>query len=1768
MRIEINNEEILPVLTKPDEKNKDFLKWQRAYEVVRQSINEEKEYAINIELFDDLHVDAANLLDLCYIFPLIDYLLQQGKRVGINIKTVVDSEKENEQQLEFGLQERIRALLQAQLCRFYGNKNISFQLDGKRIYVERALFAGEPFSEKKIYESLNDQTKDMLRGALQVSERRTSDGVEKRKILLNHQPSEKEKKEIKNEIEKMAEGKYGTRYEVAIGSVPGISRIAPVLSVSSVIGDSSIYLEDLLRANRSISQDDSPQLIYLFNACYKLKCYLEDKRRFTGSAQKKIPDLRKVELARELKKYMEEKLLSMNILNSIIWLYILRDLQDSKELVKFVKDAKDEDYSYLDLELLEKSYLSAVSYAEGLYQLIENACLYSNGQRAYWGVRIYRTQLSGGNELTAERAVTNNALYEKYRLCASIEKKIEEDEEIALEDENNTEIENKKKKLQVSPVNIFTKNYSRLLEFYVVDEAMTGKGLLMTTIKHFETIEELIEDSPQVEDNNWDKFSNDVANHYGLRVFCKIIERNDGYIIARSPGIDEMGISKTDTLFRRANSNIHDEDEENRNSYTTSFHILAPLLPEWKLPEKSKCRTSGLFLEEKHAAPYRTVCVKPVPLSDPKKIGIDGKIELVNNLVGKMSNAMQTVSEKAVLTVDMRKGGMLQAELLAKALFKLSINRGLEKKSFYVAVLFSENRNEPHEFTRIFASFYDKMANKKTVEGEEQKIRDILGNMQIAICTAKAVRTDAEQEIEVNFILSGEDPYLAFQSVKNYLYMNFSSSFCFLPLLRYLATGKSISYRKKTEIKWFPFDIYLSKKSFCEGKEQTCDPWMNCLFLDRMNSFLNTDLQEHADGCRIPGVHMRIGSKLHLDTFYEAELLFRSIGNIQGFACIIANNILKILGNKRPSEKKKQIIIVGYEQYSAELVTQVYNCLKHDGWSATACVIRATGSQQKQFELLASCGNNPSQGKDRSPQKAILLTVIPVGSTMSTVYKVRNIAKLNLEKYYEIEEPNEDSDEVQDYCIVAVNGQLNEKTPKNPNNITWDYWVTTDLSKKIIRVKPEKKRGRELPVKYLLNAAANWSEPIGLRENPNTCKECQRLVKLDISNKGSARLPLLQVDKSSMIPDTIFKLKNSCLRLLSSKDEDNKTRMEKLHGLIRYGHICEADNHYQFYFDLGQLFQANEQEVRKWLASIEIDDSAYNIIISPHNIHAVPFQCAVMEQLFGNSLRFLHLNINQAYREDIRLKFCQAAEEYKRLRREMPNVPFRVYYLADTIASTRTISRAQLLVTMLLSESGLSEVPEKFEKIILLLCRSSYDTMNQFVETPENDVEAWLMLNIPPYNMQADCCPACVLLEKYALLRKRSATRTISAKFERLEQKHAKRSVEEYDQWLLEDIRQKHSYYAWFKQWFFFHYHLLLEQHEKYNLSLEQVENLKFAFAEEFNKVMNQLPFPKEEQDREIETKLWYLSNKGTDEDDERRNQFRRQMDNRTLKDLAQSSLESQPRLTDKEELSADKLSKLIRDTVVAERNYKRLICLQEAYESLILLESKAETIEEMNQDLDVITKATILNIFSNHLTPQPQSKEEFAENAEWLISFIKVLSRDMLVKYYHVHRAVVNLMYDMLSYINYGEPAAKLTKKLADSDPNWYPIVRTLRFNPDGEAECIRSEKTALCASLQYEIFMTLVHRLSVLQCSLVYEKESIDPAIAGLTKISEKYFGIGCYKVTPDELVDTLTYTELPPPEAIRNRYIKSVKTATMLTSNDDPCYLMARELRGEHR
>lgn len=56
---------------------------------------------------------------------------------------------------------------------------------------------------------------------------------------------------------------------------------------------------------------------------------------------------------------------------------------------------------------------------------------------------------------------------------------------------------------------------------------------------------------------------------------------------------------------------------------------------------------------------------------------------------------------------------------------------------------------------------------------------------------------------------------------------------------------------------------------------------------------LENDIQEQSFGCKLSDTHMRLGSTIHIDTFYEAELLFSNRLFANRFAYLLVNDIIK-----------------------------------------------------------------------------------------------------------------------------------------------------------------------------------------------------------------------------------------------------------------------------------------------------------------------------------------------------------------------------------------------------------------------------------------------------------------------------------------------------------------------------------------------------------------------------------------------------------------------------------------------------------------------------------------------------------------------------------------------------------------------------------------------------------------------------------------------------------------------------------------------------------
>ena len=77
------------------------------------------------------------------------------------------------------------------------------------------------------------------------------------------------------------------------------------------------------------------------------------------------------------------------------------------------------------------------------------------------------------------------------------------------------------------------------------------------------------------------------------------------------------------------------------------------------------------------------------------------------------------------------------------------------------------------------------------------------------------------------------------------------------------------------------------------------------LFERSLQSTLKQDVQSEKFGCKMEGLHVRIGSKIHVRTFYEAELLFHNNYYTSRFAYWLFHELM----NHKGLNKKKRFIL-------------------------------------------------------------------------------------------------------------------------------------------------------------------------------------------------------------------------------------------------------------------------------------------------------------------------------------------------------------------------------------------------------------------------------------------------------------------------------------------------------------------------------------------------------------------------------------------------------------------------------------------------------------------------------------------------------------------------------------------------------------------------------------------------------------------------------------------------------------------------------------------
>ena len=672
---------------------------------------------------------------------------------------------------------------------------------------------------------------------------------------------------------------------------------------------------------------------------------------------------------------------------------------------------------------------------------------------------------------------------------------------------------------------------------------------------------------------------------------------------------------------------------------------------------------------------------------------------------------------RVVFTLDLRLLDTSDLEAFSKGIFYyLAYRDGMEQLYLLLRLVFRDEL-ALCEFLRRASIFYSR-------SGQNQW----LSKVQMAFCVPKdknlPVSEQSALESDIWVILAGSNLNTAYATAMLFSHYNLRGFETLLPQIRYFVRSPESKLTSQIQAQpQFPFDLVRDSS----GQSQ---------FLRHMTICLERDLQEEPFGCKIQNAHLRLGSKIHITDFFEAELLFYSIGNTYRFAYLIAEELISELLAVDDESRCKELILVGYESYSSILVSQVAELvslsLKQKG-KAPPHIIHMQYLREDDGTEHISLIN----GEITDPQceNTACAFILPIGTTLSTIYKIRNVLfrqfadqlTVNLIKM------------LQSYAVIVVGDRSEDQLSKS-------YWSRSSYNPATIELTAESEASSPIIVHNFMALQTTWYLP-------TQCPLCGNAADGHPTNWAhpSAHIPLIQTDKTSTLPNLIFPLYREGIRGISflldpQTSETNRQQLTNLKGHIQYGHIFEGSNHFQFYIDYIGFYAKEQGKCQRWLADLRhrIDANAFNIIVSPRSRNDCLFLKDVVDIVFQHNLRLLFLPLETVFREDIRARFSYITTEYLAACESDRKPKINIYYVDYTLVSGAMLQRGKSLVNMLLSEVAAPNVSNisLFQKVILLINRSSYDTINSIIPDPDQNFMAYATLAVSTFNTHQGRCPS------------------------------------------------------------------------------------------------------------------------------------------------------------------------------------------------------------------------------------------------------------------------------------------------------------------------------------------------------------------------------------------------------------------------------------------
>lgn len=801
--------------------------------------------------------------------------------------------------------------------------------------------------------------------------------------------------------------------------------------------------------------------------------------------------------------------------------------------------------------------------------------------------------------------------------------------------------------------------------------------------------------------------SDNIGKHVGLKIFRKIVEDNEGTFGFYS--------HRTHNCTKGENYRFI-EYSEDLCMPGTGYTVLFPI----KLKNQEK---EGIHRAE---------------------IGIDYNLDLKNQIkefINGYDCSEITVAEKEIF-YDSQTG---KEERIAELAAQLSLDRYQnegKRRIFYVSSSALNDRGAEYLCKSILIAadetdipdivFYD--CTKGFVRVFQQTMAVYFGMKELSLIYRKrefVIALYTKEPVECCFIIPGHYHRTILANRRNcYLGSEYDG-------VNWLASYREL-YQEDEEVMGNipPYDILHDIRS---GEV------LQTIFEKYTKQILETDIQKEGFGCKIENTHMRLGSTIHIDSFYEAELLFNNRLFVSRFSYILVKDIL------RSSQfiNAQKVTLYSYALYSETLIVEVIDLL--GGMFPEKDIDYAIFEREadhREFSHIDRIRYSNSQETEEDRKEYFadrkIICIVPINSTLKTHEKMLNQFLENTgQKYGE--------NIILNYALILIGS-------KGSN----DYWEI------------EEEKNTFTSIKLDINPYPKFFIAIKVRYyEASRCEMC-------FPKDPLAETPLVEVNAASTIPNQAIGLYGvqKSEQISYKKIQDEEENLLVLKESLIYAHTQRGENHFLYYFKTDELFLKEKKKIIDWLdeisKSVKVDMNAYHVLFCPSHFSNAGFIEYINRIIFHEAALIIRVDVDKEYRSNICAKYSNLALLIRLLDTDKGGM-VKLYYADDSIITGRTFFRARSLVSSIISryrKKNNGTAIRIFDKIFVLLDRNSFQSRLQYIgyqdgkfgseERLQDSYFAFRTLRISSMRNHGDSCTLCQLEREASILYRSSATKQMA----------------------------------------------------------------------------------------------------------------------------------------------------------------------------------------------------------------------------------------------------------------------------------------------------------------------------------------------------------------------------------------------------------------------